>query len=829
MKRLMLWLFSLAALVIVPAAAFAQIPVDPTSGTGTAALDDQHVDRSVILWNGGRYYDSQIDNDYTYLGPKDANGCQPKINNLSSGNTKADLISYTFNKTTGNCESHKQQITLSDAQAADWPFIYIDQNHIQTSDGAASYTFDQSLGEYLEDGGDRCKDIVKITKPAYGGQFATASVTASTAGSHTTYDHWADELDYNTNPTNIAQVKDGCTIYNPRNYGVNAFALMNDPAFQNAASNSAGGSTQTGGGPNGTAGNQPECDGGSFSWIACPIIELTLDGIKKTQAILVKDFLTITPIGTGDPAYPAWKAFLSVADILFVLIFMVAVFGAAIGFDNYAVKKTLPRLIAAAVLMQASYFIATIGVDVGNILGAGITDLIPTPHGSAQFDLTSTGGFLTAGAFTTAVIAGGAALIGLSFATVAAMGLAFLVVVATLLIRKALIILLIVLSPIAIMAWVLPNTENIFKRWYKELTRLILMYPLIMLLFAAGKLFAGSIQDTTSNGLTPLLQLAALAMPLFLVPSTLKASGALMGFAAGRLSKGGAMGAKKIGDSKWAEKRAEERQRNNLARATDPNAGFIKKGIASQRAGFGFRPSQNSQLKMAASAADIRKKDVAGAAESFRNEGITPGDTDKLKELALNGKTEAQRVAAMQMLGKTPSGRKALEGIKASMMAAGGGTMSASGTRIWNEGLEPNMKDIASKTPQLLSSPEAAFGKPTSEKVAEWDTQTLQDAIDHWSSLPADSPERLNASAALQGIATSPGLRNKMERESRQLLFDKSELFSPNARAAITENINADGSVRMVQPSTPAPGTTVTPVGPGGAPILVDDDGDAHI
>ncbi|MCZ6324111.1 hypothetical protein O5165_25825, partial [Escherichia coli] len=39
------------------------------------------------------------------------------------------------------------------------------------------------------------------------------------------------------------------------------------------------------------------------------------------------------------------------------------------GLNNYSIKKMLPRLIVAAILVNLSYYICAIAVDISNILG----------------------------------------------------------------------------------------------------------------------------------------------------------------------------------------------------------------------------------------------------------------------------------------------------------------------------------------------------------------------------------------------------------------------------------------------------------------------------
>ena len=101
----------------------------------------------------------------------------------------------------------------------------------------------------------------------------------------------------------------------------------------------------------------------------------------------------------------------------------------------------------------------------------------------------------------------------------------------TLVLRQILIVLLVIISPFAFLAWILPNTQKLYSQWWTNFLKLILMYPLIMLLFEAGRIFAltagntfppatGVATDDLAKAAVPFLQLAGLFLPLGAVPWT---------------------------------------------------------------------------------------------------------------------------------------------------------------------------------------------------------------------------------------------------------------------------------------------------------------------
>lgn len=94
------------------------------------------------------------------------------------------------------------------------------------------------------------------------------------------------------------------------------------------------------------------------------------------------------------------------------------------------------------------------------------------------------------------VIVSGAALASwVSFATLVPLLIAGFVAVIVLLFiliaRQALIILLIVLSPLAFVAFLLPNTAKLFESWRKAFVAMLIIYPIASLIYSMSILASG--------------------------------------------------------------------------------------------------------------------------------------------------------------------------------------------------------------------------------------------------------------------------------------------------------------------------------------------------
>lgn len=339
---------------------------------------------------------------------------------------------------------------------------------------------------------------------------------------------------------------------------------------------------------------EPECDSGAFTWVICAGINLLDGAITGVQEIAEK-FLKVDPINpldTNSDLYKLWSSFKNVANVLFVLVFVIIIFAntLSINLNAYTVKKMLPRLVAASILVQFSYIISALLVDIGNVLGFGIGSLIDLVLADAEYNFEGNsqkvvGNTLLPLGFLAGVIAGSAALItavlsGTAFLTLIAAFFGLLTLFIVLLFRQILINMLIVLSPIAFVAWVLPNTDKYFDLWFKNLIRALLMFPLIILLIGAGKVFSVA-AAANDSAFAPIIAMAALVAPLFFSATVLKMSGSAMMAGSSAISKLGK------GVNSWAGntdsmKRAQERAQ---ARKTALRAGQSVR-IGGQKLGF---------------------------------------------------------------------------------------------------------------------------------------------------------------------------------------------------------------------------------------------------
>lgn len=284
-----------------------------------------------------------------------------------------------------------------------------------------------------------------------------------------------------------------------------------------------------------------------IGWVVCPIVNFmagansTLYGVL--QGLLVVD-TEIVEADSNNLSYNAWQVMRSFANVGFVIVFLIIIFSqiSSIGISNYGIKKMLPRLVIAAILVNVSFIICQVAVDVSNILGGSIVSLLDNTAifgstGNADDVGTIAGNILAGTLGIGAVVAGGAvAGVALSGGTVLGAAalllpvllaalLAIVVTVFILAARQVVIILLVVLAPLAFLAMLLPNTENLFKQWRKIFISMLLVYPMIGLLYGGSTLASKIVLGTGEpDALQAILGIIILFVPLLLTPSLLQAS-----------------------------------------------------------------------------------------------------------------------------------------------------------------------------------------------------------------------------------------------------------------------------------------------------------------
>ncbi len=282
---------------------------------------------------------------------------------------------------------------------------------------------------------------------------------------------------------------------------------------------------------------------GGLGWILCPVMT-TLATINDTAFKSLDGFLEVNSSTFSNSSLKsAWESFRDLANIAFIGAFLVVVYSqiTGAGITNYGIKKLLPKIIIAAILVNISFWICALAVDISNVLGASLKSLFEGLVGGGGSGAPPETWSNIVGGLLTAVVSV-ALIIALILAPTVLLAVAVVLII--LIARQAFVILLIVLSPLAFVAYLLPNTNAWFTKWWKAFTTTLMVYPVVGAIFGASTL-ASNILAKADGTEMKLAALAVLGIPLFAVPAVLK----------GAMSAAGTIGAKLAGLQDRANKR----------------------------------------------------------------------------------------------------------------------------------------------------------------------------------------------------------------------------------------------------------------------------------
>lgn len=315
-------------------------------------------------------------------------------------------------------------------------------------------------------------------------------------------------------------------------------------------------------GEDGQNGEQAVCmqNAGALGWIICPLMYGLRDAANGIFDKAVTPLLRVhesvlqgLSSNSNSPMYQAWSFFRNVANIMFVISMLFVIFSQITGFgiDNYGIKKILPKLIVTAIIVNFSYIICGIFVDLSNIVGEGIKNILESVATSTTTTTEKLGENVVTlindivGSIATVAAAVGAGTAGAVVANAAASGSLLTIIfpiltfIGTALmagffamlmlgLRQALIIIMIVISPVAFVLYAIPNTNGLFKRWFQLFKTLLMLFPVFCFMVGGGFLVSSIIIKGDSEIFMKIIGGLISIAPYFAVPSMTK--NAIKGF-----------------------------------------------------------------------------------------------------------------------------------------------------------------------------------------------------------------------------------------------------------------------------------------------------------
>ena len=349
---------------------------------------------------------------------------------------------------------------------------------------------------------------------------------------------------------------------------------------------------------NNTAATGDNCQNslGALGWLVCPTtgkIAEAVDWLYDT----IEEFLVVNPVTADDssPIYQIWKYCLGLTNIVFIIFLLVVIYSqiTGVGISNYGLKKALPKLIIAAVLVNLSFLICSLAVDVSNIVGNGLRGLFDSIANSAIAANTSGAEAVEVSASDIAVsraemygaIAGGSsiAILGIGGAIAFAPGAIWMLIpvllgalvavvtgLITIALRQAVIVLLIMIAPLAMVAYILPNTEEWFNKWKRLLTQMLIFYPMFSLLFGASSLAGFAIIASAQDGFGLILGTAVQIFPLFFSWKLMQMSGTFLGTINAKMHSAASVPLAR--NRAWADSRRQATNMKSLASGLMPSS-----------------------------------------------------------------------------------------------------------------------------------------------------------------------------------------------------------------------------------------------------------------
>lgn len=445
----------------------------------------------------------------------------------------------------------------------------------------------------------------------------------------------------------------GCQISSKKTIGITPYKSSGNTATTvtpGDPSGGNGGSTATASGDVGTSSDIDPCDasGDPLTWIVCPIVGMLHEATNLMQSVIdhlmtidVKSVFDKSQKGsTGQAYYAAWNSFRIFGVALIVIAGLVMVISEAMGmeiFDAYTVKKVLPRLFVAVIGISLSWWIMQFLVEITDDIGITIRSIIYAPFKGLA---NQYGGMQDWGSmlFTLLVGAGGLFFmtIGGVLSLLATAALAALIAFLVLVIRQIVITFLIIIAPLAIACYVLPNTQKAFHMWWESLSKGLLMFPIISAFIATGQVFSvvatGDPQKTFS--INHVVGLIAYFLPYFALPFTFRLAGGALATLGGLVndrSRGGFDRLKKFRQQGMARK-------HQMRMEGETRFGSTKAGSLYRRTALLGDPNSGAASLSRAGRAKFRETERKMLArhsdEMLKNDNMRAAGDDDAMEIA---------------------------------------------------------------------------------------------------------------------------------------------------------------------------------------------------
>ncbi len=217
---------------------------------------------------------------------------------------------------------------------------------------------------------------------------------------------------------------------------------------------------------------------GLLVFLTGQLISLVIDGLTKI-ASYNNFILEETVVG-------AWTQVRNFSNMFFVLAMLIIAFATMFKYENYAIKRALPKLIIMAFLVNFSRTICGLAIDFSQLFMATFLSSVGSSGASYVTALgiqdyltmvTDNGGKnLTSGKVKLWESVAGLTT-GFIFTLIA--GVVLVVILITLIMRVVFLWIYVILSPLAFMLYAFPGGQKYFNQWMGEFTKYVIIGPLL--------------------------------------------------------------------------------------------------------------------------------------------------------------------------------------------------------------------------------------------------------------------------------------------------------------------------------------------------------------
>jgi len=186
------------------------------------------------------------------------------------------------------------------------------------------------------------------------------------------------------------------------------------------------------------------------------------------------------------PVIIGWIMVRDIANMFFVVVLLVIAFGTILGIEQYEWKKTLVKLIFAAIFINFSKLIAQLMIDVAHVFTMTFLNAVSATAGGNLINMFNLNSMMSMLSQDPAVGASANIRLDIFIASVMAMFFALLAMatlatyVVVMLIRVVVLWTLIILAPLAYLLNAVPNTQSYAREYWEEFTRHIIVAPVMV-------------------------------------------------------------------------------------------------------------------------------------------------------------------------------------------------------------------------------------------------------------------------------------------------------------------------------------------------------------